>query len=65
MEFLNPNGKIKLHRSKLIEMGFDFNYFTNTYETKNGDTYHFCYDQGYLDVNEDFFAIVERQDYIK
>ncbi len=65
MESLNPNGKIKVHRSKLIEMGFDFNYYTNIFKTRNGNTYYFCYDQGFLLVNDDVFTIVERQEYIK
>ena len=60
MEILSPNGKAKVKRSKLMEQGFDFSYFTNTYETKEGNIYYFCYDYGYLELKDDFFVIVRR-----
>lgn len=61
---LNPNGKSKTHRNKLAEKGFDFNYFTNTYTTKAGTVYYFCYDYGYLPLDNDFFALVRKQEYV-
>lgn len=61
---LNPNGKAKVHRDKLIAMGFRFNYFTNIYQTKNGNTYYFCYDYGYLPLSNDFYTLVQRQSYV-
>jgi len=63
--YLNPHDKTKVHKSSMIESGFDFNYFTNIYETKRGNTYYFCYDQGYLYIENDYYALVKRQDYIK
>ncbi len=62
---LNPKGKIKIHRDKLIERGFKFSYFTNIYKTKNGNTYHFCYDQGYLELEKNMFTLVVRQSYVE
>ena len=38
--------------------------FTNLYQTKNGHTYYFCYDQGYLPLEHDYFALVKRKEYI-
>lgn len=61
---LNPNGKSKTHRNKLFEKGFDFNYFTNTYTTKAGAIYYFCYEYGYLPIDNDFFALVKKQEYV-
>ena len=60
LEQLNPNQKTKTSRSKLIESGFDFNYFTSIYNTKAGTTYYFVYDQGYLPLEGDFYALVKR-----
>ncbi|GAB4229602.1 MAG: hypothetical protein Tsb0034_01250 [Ekhidna sp.] len=57
---LNPNGKKKTHREKLLKKGFDFDFHTNTYTTKSGDTYFFCYEQGYLPLDEGYVLIVER-----
>ncbi|MEQ9404747.1 MAG: hypothetical protein RIM99_14235 [Cyclobacteriaceae bacterium] len=45
---LNPHGEAKIHRDKLLKKGFDFEYYTSSHTTKSGDTYRFCYDQGYL-----------------
>jgi len=61
---LNPKGKAKVHREELLTRGFKFNYFTNTYQTKSGKTYYFCYDYGYLELDNDYFALVERQSYV-
>ena len=61
---LNPHGKAKVHRDKLLERGFKFSYFTNIYRTKNGNTYHFCYDQGYLELEDNLFTLVVRQSYV-
>ncbi|MEM9919394.1 MAG: hypothetical protein AAF990_14925 [Bacteroidota bacterium] len=62
---LNPHGKSKVHKDKLLELGFNFNYFTNIYQTKAGKTYRFCYEQGYLPLNDGFYALVLRQKYVE
>ncbi|MTI22821.1 DUF2116 family Zn-ribbon domain-containing protein [Fulvivirga sp. RKSG066] len=55
---LNPNGKTKAPKSRLLEKGFDFNHITSIYTTKAGATYHFCYEYGYLPLDNDWFALV-------
>ena len=62
LESLNPNKKTKCSRAKLIEKGFDFNYFTSIYKTKAGTIYYFVYDQGYLPIDGDYYALVKRDD---
>ncbi|HBX52936.1 MAG: hypothetical protein A2275_14830 [Bacteroidetes bacterium RIFOXYA12_FULL_35_11] len=59
LEELNPTGKISVHRDKLSEKGFNFNYFTSTYVTKKSHTYYFCYEQGYLAVENNYYILVE------
>lgn len=61
LESLNPNQKSKASRSKLIEKGFDFNYVTTIYTTKAGKIYYFVYDQGYLPLEDDYYALVKRE----
>lgn len=61
---LNPNGKSKVGRKKLANQGFNFKFFTNVYKTKSGKVYYFCYDQGYLPIDGDNFALVIREEYI-
>lgn len=58
---LNPEGKKKMHRDRLLAKGFDFNYFTNQYITKEKRVYHFIYDQGYVELDNDWYLLVERR----
>ena len=61
LEKFNPEGKtVKVKRQKLLEEGFRFSYFTNIYEK----IYHFCYDHGYLELDNDVFALVVRKEYV-
>jgi predicted nucleic acid-binding Zn ribbon protein len=59
---MNPRGKAKARREKLLSRGFNFNYFTNTYKTQKGTTYYFCYEQGYLPLGDGSLALVERKE---
>ncbi len=61
----NPKGKNKVRGTTLMEEGFNFAYFTNVYETKKGTRYHFCYDQGYVKLEDGWYALVERESYVK
>lgn len=65
LEELTPDGKAKVHREKLTVKGFNFSYFTNTYLTKNGNQYYFCYEYGYLQLENDYFALVKRQEWME
>lgn len=62
---LNPDGKANVHRDKLLEKGFNFNYYTNVYNTRTGNTYYFIYDQGYLERDEGYYTLVVRQEYVE
>ena len=60
LEELNPKDKTKTSKTKLLTHGFDFNYFTSIYTTKTGNVYYFVYDQGYLPLDNDYYALVKR-----
>lgn len=62
MEELNPEGKAKSTRKKLLARGFSFEYFTNTYQTQTGNTYFFCYEAGYLLLANDEVLIVRKDE---
>ena len=61
LETLNPDDKTKVHKSKLLDQGFDFNYFTSIYTTKKQTVYYFVYNQGYLDIGNSFYMLVKRK----
>ncbi len=49
----------RVPREKLLNEGFQFKYHTHIYTNKKGDTYQFCYDYGYLPLDNDWFLIVK------
>lgn len=60
LEELNPTEKHKVTKKQLSVRGFDFNLFTNIYTTKEGATYYFCYNQGYLSLENDYYLLVKK-----
>lgn len=60
LEKLNPNDKTRTSKGRLLANGFDFQYFTSIYTTKSGNVYYFVYDQGYLPLEGDYYALVKR-----
>ena len=61
----SPEGKTTLRREVLQMAGFDFRHFTHLYRTKQGNTYYFCYDYGYLLLPEEKVLIVNWQPYME
>ena len=57
---LNPDGKSKTTRNQLRSLNFDFDYITSVYTTKVGKVCYFVYDQGYLPLDNDYFALVKK-----
>lgn len=57
---LNPKGKTRTTKIRLLERGFDFEYFTHLYTTRSGTVYYFLYDLGYLPLENDSYMIVKR-----
>ena len=52
----------KANKEKLQRLGFQFKYFTHTYVTKAGKIYLYCYDYGYLPLENDWYLIVKRRE---
>lgn len=60
---INRSGKTTVPRKRLVSKDFNFQYFTSVYTNKAGKTYHFCYDQGYLPIDNDLYMLVRNRDY--
>ena len=52
----------KANKDKLLQKEFQFKYVTHTYTNKKGNTYFFCYEYGYLPLENDWFLIVRRKE---
>ncbi len=53
-------GKSKVNFKKLHDKGFNFSYHTHIYTTKTGAVYYFCYEYGYLKLENDYYMLVKR-----
>lgn len=56
----NTEGKTKISRKKLKDLGFDFSLITSIYTTKTNNTYFFVYDQGYMPLDDDWYILVKK-----
>jgi predicted nucleic acid-binding Zn ribbon protein len=62
LEENNPTDKSTTFKSTLEKQGFDFRFYTNTYTTKTGRIYYFCYDQGYCEVENSKLILVKNEE---
>lgn len=64
MEAILPDtdDTVKIHRERLLKQGFQFTYHTHLYTTKNGKIYTYCYDYGYLPLDNDWYLIVRKRE---
>ena len=53
--------RTKTSHSQLLEKGFLFQYSTHQVLNKKGHQYHFCYEYGYLALNESSYMVVRRK----
>ncbi len=64
LESLLPQGEqtAKANQDKLLQLGFQFKYHTHQYIAKNGNSYFYCYEYGYLPLENNWFLIVKRNE---
>lgn len=63
---MNPEGHTTVRKASLSDAGYNFNYFTNIYKTKEGRVYFFCYDLGFVQhQHPEKVTIVKWQSYMK
>lgn len=48
--------------NKLIKAGFDFKYSTHHITNKKGQMYYFCYEYGYLPLDNNRYLIVKQKE---
>jgi hypothetical protein len=52
----------KTTQEKLLQKGFQFKYITHLSVNAQGNTIYYCYDYGYLPLENDFFLIVRKKE---
>lgn len=63
LEKLNNKEKAMYNKERLLTEGYNFNYFTNVYKTKEGKVYYYCYEQGFLPLENDWYLLVVKTGY--
>jgi predicted 2-oxoglutarate/Fe(II)-dependent dioxygenase YbiX len=64
LESVLPKGEetAKANKDKLLRLGFHFKYMTHTYTTRTSKIYYYCYDHGYLPLDNDWYLIVRKKE---
>ena len=64
LEYLLSAGEqiAKVNGEKLLQKGYQFKYHTHLYRTKNGHTYYYCYEYGYLPMENNWYLVVKRKE---
>jgi len=68
LQHFHKSGKTTLLKSELFDKGFDPNYFTNYWKNSKNDVYLFCYEYGFLAINESAkkkYLIIDWQNYME
>jgi hypothetical protein len=51
----------KIKKEKLLQLGFQFQVITSIYTTQKGTNYFFCYEYGYIPLENDWYLIVRKK----
>ncbi len=62
LDSLNPGGKVKVAAARLKERGFDFRYHTAVGHVREGGTCYYCYDQGYVPLEKNYYLLVMKSE---
>lgn len=54
--------KTKTTRENLLQKGFQFRYTTHSYTNGKGNVYFYCYEYGYLPLDNNRYLIVKREE---
>lgn len=61
--FLSPGKETaRVNRDQLLLRGFNFKYHTQVFTTRTGNTYYYCYDYGYRQLENDWYLVVKNKE---
>ena len=55
----------RIPRSKLVKMGFNFNYLTCAFANPQGAVFYFCYEFGYMSVENEWCYIIKNEEIVR
>ncbi len=60
-DLMGTEDMCKQPKDKFIAKGFLFDYHTHLYKNKNGNTYYFCFEYGFLPLENNWYLLVKRK----
>ncbi len=61
---LYSDDKKKVHKDALFAMGYNFSFFTHIIETSSGQKFHYCFEYGYRETENDFLELSMNSQYL-
>jgi hypothetical protein len=58
----NGSNSPKANKEMLEQLGFQFKYLTHVHRTRNGKTYHYCYDHAYVPIDKEWYLVVKKEE---
>ena len=63
-QWLDSASSRKASKSELMQLGFHFEYYTHHYTNYKQDRYCFCYEYGYLPLEDEKYLVVKKKETI-
>ena len=60
LTLLHDKATVKVKREQLIDFGFRFQFFTHRFKSQKGSLYSFCYEAGYLPLEDGWILLVRQ-----
>jgi hypothetical protein len=61
-ELVDGQSSVKISKDNLLFKGFNFKYLTHKGQAKTGKIYTYCYEFGYMALEDDLFLIVREKE---
>ncbi len=58
----NPEGRTSIRKEYLEKLNFNFKFHTHSFSTGHGFTYKFCYEYGYLEMDDGIQVLIVNQE---
>jgi predicted nucleic acid-binding Zn ribbon protein len=52
----------RVHTDKLISLGYQFKYHTHTFSSQKGNHYTYCYEYGFMEMDNGWFLVVKAKE---
>jgi len=62
---LYAEGKRVLHKDALFALGYNFNFFTHVIKTREGLSYHYCFEYGYREKDDEYVELAYNNHYLE